>query len=130
MGNPDRRVKASERARQALELRKAGLPYAEIASRLGWRTPSGAHAAVMRALDRAMREPAEELRKIELARLDSLHQAIWPTALRGDLGAIDRELRISERRAKLLGLDAPARQDVTSAGERVNVVLTFGEDSD
>jgi hypothetical protein len=41
--------------------------------------------------------------------------ALWPQVLKGNQGAIDRALRVMERRAKLLGLDAPTRQEVTGA---------------
>ena len=50
----------------------------------------------------------------ELARLSAAEEAIWPKIIAGDLLAIDRLLRIMERRAKLLGLDAPKRIDITS----------------
>ena len=44
-------------------------------------------------------------------------------------------LKAKERRAKLLGLDAPVKQDITSKGEQVNVVLYLpdnrrGDDND
>jgi hypothetical protein len=38
--------------------------------------------------------------------------AIWDKAKGGNLGAIREVIRISERRSKLLGLDAPVRVDV------------------
>jgi hypothetical protein len=46
---------------------------------------------------------------LELMRLERLHAAVWPQAIRGDVNAVDRVLRIMERRARLLGLDAPKR---------------------
>jgi hypothetical protein len=47
------------------------------------------------------------LRVLEAGRLDQLQLAIWKSALAGHLGAIDRVLRIMERRARLFGLDTP-----------------------
>lgn len=44
---------------------------------------------------------------LELQRLDRAAVAIWPDVLDGKLQAIDRLLKIMERRAKLLGLDGP-----------------------
>ena len=44
---------------------------------------------------------------MEGARLDRLHQAVWDAAINGDCYAIDRVLKLMERRAKLFGLDAP-----------------------
>src|SRR5262249_7331072 len=52
---------------------------------------------------------AGQVRALELSRLDELHRALWPLGLRGDLQAIDRLLKIAERRARLLGLDAPTK---------------------
>jgi hypothetical protein len=36
---------------------------------------------------------------------------VWTKALNGDVRAVDSVLRIMERRAKLLGLDAPTKID-------------------
>ena len=50
-------------------------------------------------------ETREELRSIEAQRLDRLFLVVWRQALQGDLAAVDRALRIQERRARLAGLD-------------------------
>ncbi|MGV7222960.1 MAG: hypothetical protein ACQ9MH_15700 [Nitrospinales bacterium] len=44
---------------------------------------------------------------MESERLDQLHRGCWDAAIGGDLYAIDRALKIMERRSKLFGLDAP-----------------------
>jgi len=44
---------------------------------------------------------------LELSRLDRALYAIWGDVISGKLPAIDRFLKISERRSKLLGLDKP-----------------------
>jgi len=123
-------VKAHDKQLQALDMRKAGVPYATIAERLGYRGASGAHAAVGTALKRTQQEPADELRQIEIERLDRMLLAIWPQVVGGNFGAIDRALRIMERRAKLCGLDAPTRQDLTSKGEALKVILNVVYDDD
>jgi len=107
------RVKAHDRHLQALELRKAGATYQAIAEQLGYASPRGAHKAVASALKATLREPADALRELELARLDSALLAIWRRVQSGDDKAIDRLVRIMERRAKLLGLDEPPRTKVT-----------------
>lgn len=43
---------------------------------------------------------ADRLR-LEIDRIDRLHTALWPKGTKGDLGAVDRLLRISERRTAL-----------------------------
>lgn len=99
------RIEVNEKQARAMELRKAGCSFQEIADELGYASPSGAYEAVKAALDRTLREPAEALRTIELERLDTMWTAVWENALAGDLDSIATALRIAERRARLLGLD-------------------------
>ena len=99
------RIEAAERRRQSLELRKNGVDYRRIAELLGYRGQSGAHSAVQTALAEITRSAAEEVRTLELERLDALLFAIHDQVRVGHLPAIDRALRIMERRARLLGLD-------------------------
>ena len=113
-----RRIAAAERQRLALELRKAGVTFEEIANQLGY-SKAGAYKAVTSALQKTLQEPADEVRTLAVTRLDKLLTAMWPQARQGNQGAVDRVLRIEERRAKLLGLDAPTRTDVTSKGEQI-----------
>lgn len=49
----------------------------------------------------------------ELSRLAAAEAAIWPQIMAGKWLAIDRLLAIQDRRAKYLGLDAPAKVDIT-----------------
>ncbi len=97
-----------QRAAQALELRTSGMTYAAIAAELKYSDESGPRKAVDRLLSRVECEGAEELRQLEGQRLDAMQRAIWPQACSGDLDAIKTVLTIMARRAKLLGLDAPA----------------------
>jgi len=103
----EKRLEAVERQRQALELRKAGLGYQAIADQLGYKSPSGAYAAIRAALKATIQEPANEVRAMELARLDDLLHGIWSAAVGGNVLKLDRVLGIMKRRAELLGLDAP-----------------------
>ncbi len=98
--------------RQVLELRRAGVTFDVIAARLGFRDRSGAYRAYSRAMLRTLQPVAAEIRTLEVDRLDRLHAAYWPAALQGDVQAAVTVLRIMDRRAKLLGLDAPARSEV------------------
>lgn len=105
-----RKAIGRERELQALELRKAGFTFDRIAQQLGISQP-GAYKAVKRALSRLTAqtdEAADEVRRLELERLDGMLPVMWTQAKQGNQGAVDRVLRIMERRARLLGLDAPA----------------------
>ena len=67
--------------------------------------------------DATVQEAADELRQLECSRLDALQQAWWHRALSGQVKATQLLIKIMERRAKLLGLDAPARVNVKSTTE-------------
>ena len=119
-----RRLQSVDRQRQALQLRAGGATYQQIADALGYRGAAGALKAVRAGLLATLQEPADELRTLELARLDALLRAVWPKAMRGELTAVDRVLKIMERRANLLGLDAPVRVNIGALVARA--VAEFG----
>lgn len=123
MANLDRELSAMKKQLEALEMRKAGLPYQKIADALGYSNHSGARKAVIAAMKKTLREPADEVREMEILRLDDLINAIWH--LRSKPEYLDRILKIMERRAKLLGLDAPSKQDITSAGEKLVIQVQY-----
>lgn len=108
---------AAELANKALELRKAGMTLQQISDVLGVAV-STIHKSISVALRKLNVEPAEEYRTMDLQRLDALYLAAFRQAKDGHLGAIDRCLRIMERRAKLLGLDSPTKfeGDVKNSG--------------
>jgi hypothetical protein len=116
--NAARAARGLEHQRQALELRRAGLGYEAIGERLGLKK-SQSHRLVTRALEEARAQVtanADELRAEELSRLDGMLQGLWPRARKGEVSAVDRVLKIAERRAKLLGLDAPEKRELFGKG--------------
>lgn len=48
----------------------------------------------------------------ELGKLDELEKAVMPKARAGDVKAIEQAIRLMERRARVLGIDAPVRSRV------------------
>jgi hypothetical protein len=103
-----------ENEEKAIALRIGGASYKEIGQRLGL-SCSAAHKMVMRVLEKDQRKTAEDrerLLQMELMRLDRMQLGLWPQAKAGNQGAVDRVLRIQERRAKYLGLDAPQRHEL------------------
>lgn len=97
---------------QALDLRKAGRSYREIAARLkvDVSTAWDDVQAEMEALRGLATTQAEAVKELELQRLDRLLAKLEAHGLkRGDHRAVSAAVRISERRAKLLGLDAPTK---------------------
>jgi len=113
-----------ERQLAALELRKAGASYAQIAEQLGYRSASGAHKAVTAALKATLKEPADAVRELEVLRLDSALLAIWRRVQAGDEKAIDRLLAIMKRRSDLLGLAAD-RAHAGQQGADLDAWLAF-----
>lgn len=127
-GTSPRRVEAAEKQARALELRKAGASFAQIAQALGYQNRGAAYKAVHAGIEKILREPAEAVIELELARLDEMLRAIWQRVLQGDDKAIRRALDIMERRAKYLGLDAPVRIDVASEVYRAAIEAGLTED--
>lgn len=117
-----------DREVQALELRRAGYSYAEIARAMGLSGKDTVHNIVGRALERCVREPADAVVELETQRLDQLFKAVLPTALTGDPASVNSALRVMERRARLLGLDAPAQVHVQ--GESSSTLVIIGPFSD
>lgn len=92
-----------KRAR-ALELVAEGKSYDQIAEAVGYSHRGSAHKAVFKALKEREVEGVDELRRLEVDRLDALQHALWASAVAGDLKAIHAVLRIIELRARVLGL--------------------------
>lgn len=112
-----------KRERMALELRKAGMTYQQIADKIGWKNGETASRAVKRALDRITDEPADDLRKLMEERLGTMLMVLWPDIQRGDNQAIAQGLKIMDRQAALRGLEAPKKFEVNATSEHV---LTIG----
>ena len=115
-----------ERRHTALSLRKSGASYRAIAAHIaaipgheGY-SEGRAHAdiaACLKAINEQTSLDTEEYRSLELERLDIAQLAIAKKVQAGDLQAIDRWLRIAERRSALLGLDAPVRLKIEQGVE-------------
>ena len=101
-------IAQAERVRSAIELRKAGASYQQIADQLGYSDPSGAYRAVSRGLNSLVKEPAEELRTVQYERLNHMLIALWPRVQQGELSAMDRALGIMDRMSRLFGIEAPS----------------------
>jgi hypothetical protein len=113
-----------DRRRKALELRRAGDTYESIAQAISKElklknySRSRAFEDVRFALEELNREfslEAQELRRLETEKIDRLESALWPLALVGNVKAADALKGLMDRRARLLGLDAPIQLLVDQA---------------
>lgn len=103
-----------DKEKRVLELKRSGATWDAIAEVVGYANGSGAFKAYQRAMVRTLQQPADELRNAEIDRLDRLQRAYWFEAI-GDRDnppvhkSAEIVLKIIDRRAKLLGLDAPTK---------------------
>ncbi len=104
-----------------------GKSFDQIAEEAGYNSRQAAHDAVKRALDRIEREPADALVKLDLERLDVLWQIQYINAQAGDVQAMAACMKIMERRARLLGLDAPIKTDNKTEVSGKDGVLVIGQ---
>jgi uncharacterized protein YerC len=107
-------LSAVERRAQIFEYVKAGSSYRDIGRKFGVSHVTIARDVrrTLQALHRTAIHDLDLYRQIELVRLDQLLQGIWLDAVAGNPGAVTLALRILERRARLLGLDAPTKIDI------------------
>ena len=107
--NSGQKVKKHQQMIQALELRAAGYSFRQIGEALSVSKPR-AFRIVRKALDELVlhcQDTAERVRQLEIYRLDRLRRVL--DSKKGDPRVADTLIRISERVAKLHGLDAPQR---------------------
>lgn len=113
-GRPTKSTKVDtlKRETQVLELRSKGWTWQRIADATGYASAAAAYNAFDKAIKRTMQPASDEVRTLELERLDRFLSYLWSAIESGDPAAIDRGLKIMDRRAKYLGLDAPVKQQV------------------
>lgn len=135
------RIEMAKRRQAALELRLQGCSYRAIAEQLKLAgdvphvnasyNEGYAHRDIMTEVKRLAAKCAEsagQVRDIELSRLDALLEAVMPKAIDTEVPLNQRieagtyVLRIMERRAKYLALDAP--EEVRNI-EAVNLLVRY-----
>jgi predicted transcriptional regulator len=118
----EKEVERAKRAALVLEMRREGMTYEAIGEAVGI-AKQNASKIVKNALAKVEIAPALELLKLETERLDELQAVFYPKAIKGDVFAADRVLAIMDRRAKLLGLNAPEKKADEEAAAGATRVL-------
>lgn len=101
---------------EILEARRAGRSVSEIASETGL-TLEVVKSTIERCLRTYVREmqgAVEEIRLMEVYRLDGVLEKLWPR--RDDPRVVDSILKIMDRKSKLLGLDAVEKSEIKLTG--------------
>ena len=116
----------AERRALAIQYRKAGLTYRDIAEETGVsvRTAFQDVQAVLSELAALRQETAEEYLELELERLDAGIRALSVAALAGNIRAIEAQRKHGESRRKLLGLDAVGKHEHSGPGGQPIPVIT------
>ncbi len=109
----------SKRVR-CVELAAQGMSYDEIAQVVGYSGRGSAYKAVSAALRAQQAEAVDELRALEVERLDALQRSCWDAALEGDIASVDRVLKVIAARVRLLGLDQNTDKRVSGGGRLVS----------
>lgn len=134
---------AAERRLATLKLIQEGWRTPQIAKHLGVaeRTVIGYRQEAIEALRQETLTEAEPILALEISKLDRAEQTVWaildnPKSKPGaKLAAADRLIKLSERRCKLRGVEAPARLEHSGPGggpiqQQHAVDLTKLSDSD
>lgn len=110
-----KKLEILERRRLVWANLKAGATYREIARVLevSLRTVWKDVQVVQKQLQEETIQDAKYWKQLRLARLNTLLNAIWDSATKGHLGAVDRFLALDERIAKVMGLDQPEEHHLT-----------------
>ena len=107
-----RMVLAQDRREKCLKMRIAGLSERAIAARLGVSATQVSRMLriALDLLNKSELNKAEYLRRTELERLDQMTLGLMPH--HRDPRYVDSMLRVMERRAAYLGIDAPTRSEI------------------
>jgi hypothetical protein len=124
------KVDIAKREQQIVALKLRGIPSIDIARVLGV-GQRNVNRAFNKAIHRQTEDALDGWHRIELAKLAQEEANIWRVMdlpenknnAKMQFSGEDRLLRVQLRRAKLLGLDAPAKLDITGLyGAGVNEV--------
>ena len=89
---------------------------------MGYANRGTVHRVISEALKAQTVEAVDQLRNLELARLDKLQFGLWQKAMDGDVPSVISATRIIMARCHLLGLEGPGLLGVVDPRPRTVVV--------
>lgn len=95
-----------------LKIRLGGGSYGDMVREGLYASRGAARTAVQRALQKMYVEPTEQVRALEVARLEALTNAHWKKAIGGDIASTKMCVELSARKCRILGIDAPTKVDI------------------
>lgn len=133
-GTPKRRTRVDDwqRARQAYELRLAGMPFYEIADTVGYSTSDSCKTAIENYIRTIGREEKNTLVKLSLERLNWMLMGLWPAIHEGNAHAAQVGLQIITKIHQLEGVEDMNSVQVTIDHQNVpeTKVLVIGGSKD
>ncbi len=115
--DPKHEAEIELRRNRAIQLRVEGWSYREIAEELkvSVSTAFGDVESVIERNRQEANENAEKARRIALQRIDVAVRGLMPDVRSGNARSAEVMAKLEERRAKLIGLDAPEKRELTGA---------------
>ncbi len=114
-----RNLMAQRRKRIILDLRSAGLTYEQVAeqsTQMGYKvTANKARVIVEKALHEMARDDqknVEQIRQLDLRRIDEAIKILWPKVREGNLKAMREYRAFIDQRSRLLGTYAAQKHEV------------------
>lgn len=101
------------RCHEAFQKLCEGKTYAEIAQEMGWRSRQAVHDALKRYKELVAQQDNAIFVLKQVEQLRMMTELNMLNAQNGDCFAIQTQIRIQEREARLLGFDAPTKHEVT-----------------
>ena len=121
-GQHRNRALAASRRVRAVELKTAGLTYEQIAVKLGYANRGTVYRLVSETIKAQTVEAVDQLRSLEVERLDRLQFAVWQKAMEGDVPSAAVVIRVVMARCRLLGLEGPGMPAIADPRSRTVVV--------
>jgi hypothetical protein len=102
-----------ERDVECVRMRKLSIDWDTIRETLGYTSNGHAHDRYLHVLREYPRDDVEDMRDMELLAIEKKMNQLEDKCAQGDSRSIEVWNKLSERKAKLYGIDAPERKEIS-----------------